>query len=173
MILTDFSIEIPKGWTGLTDPATGKPLNLSQKELELLRKVQMQELPEEGFEQYPEYVPWFTHEEEKMPISAAPEPKRRFLPSKHEQQRIMKIVRAIREGRIQPYVPPEEREQEEDEEEEMYDLWANEQAQPPHVMHIPPPKQPPPGFDLSYKYVILLTLSASLCATNNHRQPSP
>ncbi|KAK8050655.1 ribosome biogenesis protein erb1 [Apiospora phragmitis] len=144
------SIEIPQGWTGLTDPATGKPLNLSRDELELLRRVQMQEIPEEGYDPYPEYVPWFTHEEETMPISAAPEPKRRFLPSKHEQQRIMKIVRAIREGRIQPYKPPEEREQEEDEEEEMYDLWANEQAQPPHVMHIPAPKVAPPGFDLSY-----------------------
>ncbi|KAK8055545.1 hypothetical protein PG993_000772 [Apiospora rasikravindrae] len=144
------TIEIPKGWTGLTDPATGKPLNLSREELELLRKVQMQEIPEEGYDPYPEYVPWFTQDEETMPISAAPEPKRRFLPSKHEQQRIMKIVRAIREGRIQPYKPPEEREQDEDEEEEMYDLWANEEAQPPHVMHIPAPKVAPPGFDLSY-----------------------
>ena len=26
------SIELPKGWTGLTDPATGKPLQLSQQE---------------------------------------------------------------------------------------------------------------------------------------------
>lgn len=26
------SIEVPKGWTGLTDPATGKPLQLSQQE---------------------------------------------------------------------------------------------------------------------------------------------
>lgn len=26
------SIEVPKGWTGLTDPATGKPLALSQQE---------------------------------------------------------------------------------------------------------------------------------------------
>ena len=26
------SIELPKGWTGLTDPATGKPLELSQQE---------------------------------------------------------------------------------------------------------------------------------------------
>ena len=26
------SIEVPKGWTGLTDPATGKPLELSQQE---------------------------------------------------------------------------------------------------------------------------------------------
>lgn len=47
------SIEVPKGWTGLTDPATGKPLNLSQDELELLRRVQMNEMPEEGYDPYP------------------------------------------------------------------------------------------------------------------------
>ena len=50
-------------------------------------------------------VEYFTGIEEKMPLSAAPEPKRRFLPSKHEAKRIMKIVRAIREGRILPYRP--------------------------------------------------------------------
>ena len=47
------SIEIPKGWTGLTDPATGKPLNLSQEELEVLRRIQMNEVPEEGYDPYP------------------------------------------------------------------------------------------------------------------------
>lgn len=47
------SIEIPKGWTGLTDPTTGKPLNLSQDELELIKKIQMKELPEDGYDPYP------------------------------------------------------------------------------------------------------------------------
>jgi ribosome biogenesis protein ERB1 len=161
------SIEVPKGWTGLTDPQTGKPLNLSQDELELLRRVQMNEVPEEGYDPYPvgapvaahnlqhaltseqDTVEWFTSHEEQMPLSAAPEPKRRFLPSKHEQKRIMKIVKAIREGRILPYKPPEEREAEE-EEEPMFDIWADEQPQPPNVMNIPAPKLAPPGYDLSY-----------------------
>lgn len=47
------SIDVPKGWTGLTDPATGKPLNLSQDELEILRRIQTNELPEEGYDPYP------------------------------------------------------------------------------------------------------------------------
>jgi hypothetical protein len=47
------SIELPKGWTGLTDPQTGKPLNLSQDELELLRRLQMNEITEAGYDQYP------------------------------------------------------------------------------------------------------------------------
>ncbi len=47
------SIEVPKGWTGLTDPATGTPLNLTQQELEVLRRIQMNEVPEEGYDPYP------------------------------------------------------------------------------------------------------------------------
>jgi ribosome biogenesis protein ERB1 len=50
------SIEVPAGWTGLTDPATGKPLQLSREELELLKKLQLNEIPEEGFDPYP--VSW-------------------------------------------------------------------------------------------------------------------
>lgn len=86
-----------------------------------------------------------------MPLSSAPEPKRRFLPSKHEQKRVMKLVKAIKEGRILPYKPPEEREKEEEDKEEQYfDIWSDEQPRPPNVMHIPAPKTAPPGYDESY-----------------------
>ncbi|KEF58042.1 ribosome biogenesis protein ERB1 [Exophiala aquamarina CBS 119918] len=143
------SIEIPKGWTGLTDPSTGKPLELSQQELQLLRKIQMNEMPVDGYDPYEPTVEWFTSKVETMPLSAAPEPKRRFVPSKHEAKRVMKIVRAIREGRIQPYKPPKEEEYE-DEGVQNYDIWADEQPRLDHVMHMPAPKLPPPGFDESY-----------------------
>jgi ribosome biogenesis protein ERB1 len=141
-------IEVPKSWTGLTDLETGNPLNLSKEELELVSRVQRGVLPEGGYDPYPDYVDYFTGIEEKMPLSAAPEPKRRFLPSKYEAVKIMKLVRAIREGRILPYKPPEEREEEE--EEVHYDIWQDEVPRDPHVMHIPAPKLPPPGYDLSY-----------------------
>ena len=63
----------------------------------------------------------------------------------------MKLVRAIREGRILPYKPHEEREREEEEKEEVhFDLWQNEEPQEANPMHIPAPKLPPPGYDLSY-----------------------
>ena len=56
------SIDVPKGWTGMTDPATGKPLNLSQDELEILRRIQTNEMPEEGYDPYPvshlRYIAW-------------------------------------------------------------------------------------------------------------------
>ncbi|MCJ1308060.1 Ribosome biogenesis protein erb1 [Agyrium rufum] len=143
------SIDVPKGWTGLTDPATGKPLELSQTELEVLKKLHMNEIPEEGFDPYPDTVPYFTDKTEIMPLNAAPEPKRRFIPSRHEAKRVMKIVRAIREGRILPYKPPQEQ-VEEDQDVKRYDIWANEAPRPDHPMNIPAPKLPPPGYDESY-----------------------
>lgn len=142
------SIDVPKGWTGLTDPATGKPLELSQEELEILRRIQMNEVPEDGFDPYPATVEYFSGKTEIMPLSAAPEPKRRFVPSKHEAKRVMKIVRAIREGRILPYKP--RLEEEEDLGIKRYDIWANEAPRPDHPMNIPAPKLPPPGYEESY-----------------------
>ncbi|KID86369.1 eukaryotic ribosome biogenesis protein 1 [Metarhizium guizhouense ARSEF 977] len=149
------SIELPKGWTGLTDPETGKPLNLSQDELELLRRLQLGEVPEEGYDRYPgmeDMIPYFTSIEEQMPISAAPEPKRRFIPSKHEAKRVGQLVRAIKDGRILPYKPSEAKAEEGEREEEgsYYDIWANEEPRDHHIMNIPAPKLSPPGYDLSY-----------------------
>ncbi|EXJ61445.1 ribosome biogenesis protein erb1 [Cladophialophora psammophila CBS 110553] len=142
------SIEVPKGWTGLTDPATGKPLELTQEELQLLKKVQMNEVAADGYDPYEPMVEWFSSKTEVMPLSSAPEPKRRFVPSRHEAKRVMKLVRAIREGRILPYKPPQE--EEEDEGIQNYDIWADEKPKADHAMHMPAPKLPPPGFDESY-----------------------
>ncbi|KAL9596710.1 MAG: hypothetical protein Q9219_005621 [cf. Caloplaca sp. 3 TL-2023] len=143
------SIDIPKGWTGLTDPNTGKPLELSTEELDVLKRIQMDQVPEDGFDPYPATVEYFTSKTETMPLSAAPEPKRRFVPSKHEAKRVMKIVKAIREGRIMPYKPPPS-EDEEDLDVKRYDIWANEAPRPDHPMNVPAPKLPPPGYDESY-----------------------
>ena len=143
------SIDVPKGWTGLTDPATGKPLELSQDELKVLKKIQFNEVPEEGYDPYPATIEYFTRKTEQMPLSAAPEPKRRFVPSKHEAKRVMKIVRAIREGRIMPYKPPAD-DEEQDPDVKRYDIWANETPRADHPMNVPAPKLPPPGYEESY-----------------------
>ncbi|RMY78934.1 hypothetical protein D0864_09190 [Hortaea werneckii] len=98
-------------------------------------------------------VYYFTGKEEVMPLSAAPEPKRRFVPSSHEHRRVMKMVKAIKEGRIQPFREQTEEDRERQEQEEefaSYDVWANEEPQPDHVMNVPAPKLPPPGYEESY-----------------------
>ena len=149
------SIDLPQGWTGLTDPSTGKPLQLNSDELEILRKLTRNETPGDGYDPYPDMVEYFTGKgmEEIMPLSAAPEPKRRFVPSMHEHKRVMKMVKAIKEGRILPYREPttEDLEREELEQEfANYDIWSNEAPRPDHPMNVPAPKLPPPGYQESY-----------------------
>ncbi|KAI9727569.1 MAG: Ribosome biogenesis protein erb1 [Chrysothrix sp. TS-e1954] len=143
------SIDVPEVWTGLTDPQTGKPLVLNQEELDTLKRLAKNEM-EEGYDPYPEMVEYFSGKPEVMPLSSAPEPKRRFVPSRHEHRRIMKIVKAIREGRIQPYKPRSEEEEEQETEYPNHDIWADEVPRPDHAMNIPAPKLPPPGYEESY-----------------------
>lgn len=149
------SIEIPEGWTGLTDPETGRPMVLNREELETLKKLTRSEAPGEGYDPYPDMVEWFTGpgKEEVMPLSAAPEPKRRFVPSMHEHKRVMKMVKAIKDGRIKPFKEPTEEEKEREEAElefASYDIWSNEAPRADHPMNIPAPKLPPPGYEESY-----------------------
>ena len=47
-----------------------------------------------------EYIDYYTSEKMITPISSAPEPKRRFIPSKWERMKIYKIIRGINEGYI-------------------------------------------------------------------------
>lgn len=143
------TIELPEGWTGLLDKDTGASLNLSQEELELISKIQKNEKTDDSVDPYQPYVDWFTRHTETMPLTAVPEPKRRFVPSKNEAKRIMKIVRAIREGRI---IPPNKLKEmrEEEESSHHYDLWGASDESDDHVMNLRAPKLPPPTNEESY-----------------------
>jgi len=54
------TIDVPKGWTGMLDKNTGGNLNLTREELEILRKIQMDEVPVDGYNPYE--VGIFLHE---------------------------------------------------------------------------------------------------------------
>lgn len=92
------SIELPKGWTGLVDKNTGKELKLTDEEMRIVGMIQRGRVPAEeqgvvdkdggGYDPYEPTVEWFTSKTEIMPLSSAPEPKRRFVPSKHEAKRV-------------------------------------------------------------------------------------
>lgn len=65
-----------------------KPLTAA--ELDLIRRLQENENPDADYNPYEPTVEWFTGKgkEEIMPLSAAPEPKRRWVPSKWEKQKV-------------------------------------------------------------------------------------
>ena len=143
------SIDLPEGWTGLLDKETGGSLNLTKEELELVKRIQKGENPDDSVNPYEDYVDWFSGELQVTPVTAVPEPKRRFVPSKHEAKRVMKIVRAIREGRIVPNKP--KKTEEEEEAEQIFDIWADNLPEgTDHVMNLRAPKLPPPTNEESY-----------------------
>lgn len=48
----------------------------------MIRRIQAGAFPHPEFEAYPDYIDYFTHEKEIMPLTSGYEPKRRFIPSK-------------------------------------------------------------------------------------------
>lgn len=63
---------------------------LSPEELDIIRRLHAGENPDEAYDPYEPTTEWFTGKgkEEIMPLSAAPEPKRRWIPSKWEKQKV-------------------------------------------------------------------------------------
>lgn len=152
------TIDLPKGWTGLIDKNTGRNLNLSKEEMDLIDRVQKGMLPDDSINPFEDQLEWFSNEKEDMPLSATNEPKRRFVPSKHEAKTVMKMVRAIREGKLvlKDYDRERELAAENFDDDQMmtlnrklYDVWEKEE----HVvnrMHLQAPKLAPPTHDESY-----------------------
>lgn len=144
------SIELPEGWTGLLDKNSGAGLNLTEEELDLISRIQKNEQTDENTNPYEPLIDWFTRHEEITPLTAMPEPKRRFIPSKNEAKRVMKIVRAIRDGRIIPPKKLKELKEAESAGDYKYDLWGDSNENTDHVMTLRAPKLAPPTNDESY-----------------------
>ena len=105
----------------------------------MIKRIQGGQFPDSNYDPYEDYIDFFTYEKMVTPLSAAPEPKRRFIPSKHEHKRIMKMVRAIRKGWIKIGA-------EKIEAPEFFDIWstANEEENSAErrrrMLHITAPK---------------------------------
>ncbi|KAI0269246.1 BOP1NT-domain-containing protein [Gloeopeniophorella convolvens] len=140
------TVDDPSAWTSAFDKNTQMDRPLTSQELDIIRRLEALENPDATYDPYEPTVEWFTGKgkEEVMPLSAAPEPKRRWIPSKWEKQKVMKIVRAIRQGRILPSKPKAASSQP-----QFYAIWNDE----PSSSHPPPltaPKMRLPTHSESY-----------------------
>ncbi|GAA5994389.1 hypothetical protein JCM11641_004623 [Rhodosporidiobolus odoratus] len=136
------------GWTTVRDKLHHKERELTEEELELVRRLTGGENPDEGYDPYAPTIPYFTSQVLDTPLTGRPEPKSRFLPSKWEHKKVMKLVRAIRSGRITPRRPGAPKAPEAP---RFYALWSqSDTAALPHAMHMPAPKLAPPSHDESY-----------------------
>ncbi|KAF8665761.1 hypothetical protein AX16_000209 [Volvariella volvacea WC 439] len=139
------TVEDPSAWTSAYDKNTQANKPLTPEELDIIRRLYEGENPDANYDPYEPTIEWFTGKgkEEVMPLSAAPEPKRRFIPSKWEKQKVMKIVRAIRQGRILAHKPKATAKF------DFYSIWSEtpSSVQPPPL---PAPKPPLPTNSESY-----------------------
>ncbi|KAF8528875.1 NUC169 domain-containing protein [Hysterangium stoloniferum] len=97
------TVEDPSSWTTALDRNTQSEKPLTAEELDIIRRLRENEIPDPDIDPYEVFLK--NDKPQIMPLSSAPEPKRRWVPSKWEKQKVMKIVRAIRQGRILPAKP--------------------------------------------------------------------
>jgi ribosome biogenesis protein ERB1 len=124
--------------------------------MRMVRSMRAGRFPHAEVDPFPEEGDWFSRHREVMPLSGAPEPKRRFVASKWEEARVVKLVRALRRGwLVRGGGRPEEKP-------EVYALWgadggadggagaAAAARTAAGLAYAPAPKLPLPGHEESY-----------------------
>ncbi|KAD3067389.1 hypothetical protein E3N88_35269 [Mikania micrantha] len=130
-------------WRKIFDDIEDEEVELTKEETKLIRRMLKGKAPHADFDPHAPYVDWFAWDGAKHPLSNAPEPKRRFIPSKWEAKKVVKYIRAIRKGLIKFDKPKEEP--------RFYNLWGDETEKSGHgLSYIPAPKPKLPGHEESY-----------------------
>lgn len=133
----------PNAWKTIHDKLEGKDVVLNKEELQMLKRIQQHSFPDADYDPYQPTIEWFTSKTETLPLNSAPEPKSRFVPSKWEASKIMKIARAIKAGLITPNSG-----QVKTPSATIYDIWENDNKE--RRDHIAAPKLPLPEHIESY-----------------------
>ncbi|XP_038997863.1 ribosome biogenesis protein BOP1 homolog isoform X2 [Hibiscus syriacus] len=139
------SADDSKSWRKIYDEYNDEEVELTKKEIKQIGRLLKGKAPHAEFDPYAPYVDWFKWDDAKHPLSNAPEPKRRFIPSKWESKKVVEYVRAIRKGLIKFDQPKEEP--------RFYSLWGDDSSsadRTKHLAYIPPPKPKLPGHEESY-----------------------
>jgi ribosome biogenesis protein ERB1 len=130
------------------DAYNDREIVLSDRDLLLIERMRAGKFTHPEFEAYPASLPIYSRIREIHPMGNDPEPKSRFVPSKWERMKVMKIMKGIQEGRISL-----EKKKKPRPELEQYELWKDgQEVDPDHKgpMHIPAPKLKLPGHAESY-----------------------
>ena len=130
------------------DEYNDEEITLSKDELAMIMRIRKGQFPSLQVNPFEDYNDYFSSQREVMPINDAPEPKRRFIPSKHEEKKIIKLVRAIRNGWLK-------KEEKQAEAPAAYLLWADDNLAESSktaigLSYIPPAKPKLPGHAESY-----------------------
>ena len=133
-------------WRTVYDKYNDEEIVLSKEEIRMIQNIRAGRFAHGDMELYPEENDWFSRHQEVMPLSAAPEPKSRFVPSKWEEKKVVKLVRAIRKGWLNTQAQPKKP--------AVYELWTEDGDELSKTMagltYLAAPKMKLPGHDESY-----------------------
>ena len=142
------------------DPTTGQDVVLSERDVEIIRRLRGAKIPNADYSLTGEDDPlkdsefsWFSSEVMQTPIRGIPESKRSFLPSIDEKRAVGRMVHAIKMGWMK--AKTERKPDEEDtEKRSFYMMWKTDNDQEDEVKRIkdiiPAPKMKLPGHEESY-----------------------
>ncbi|KAF5744001.1 hypothetical protein HS088_TW08G00589 [Tripterygium wilfordii] len=139
------SVDDSKNWRKIYDDYNDEEVEMTKEEMKIVRRLLEGKAPHADFDPHASYVDWFKWDDAKHPLSNAPEPKRRFIPSRWEAKKVVALVRAIREGRIKFDKPKEEP--------PVYLMWGDDSSSAEksgHLTYFPAPKPKLPGHEESY-----------------------
>lgn len=145
-------------WRRIYDEKNDEEIVLSHQELKEIARMRAGRYPAGDVDTENEVVAW-SGPVVKHPLTSGTEPKRRFLPSRHEARLVVKLVRGMRAGHVKrPSEIAAQRRQ--NEVPYQYDVWSahepktreemskSERAR--DIMRVPAPKPPLPKHAESY-----------------------
>lgn len=139
-------VDDSKNWRKIYDEYNDEEIELTKEETNLIKRMMKGKTPHAEVDPYAPYVDWFEWEDKGHPLSNAPEPKRRFIPSKWEHKKVVQYIRAIRKGWLKFDKPKEEP--------RSYLLWGEDSTSGENkrqgLKYIPAPKPNFAGHEESY-----------------------
>lgn len=148
----------PSSWRRIYDEKNDQEITLTHQELKEIVRLRAGRYPVSDVDTENELIAW-SGPVMQHPLTSGPEPKRRFLPSRHEARLVVKLVRGMRAGVIRR---PSEiaRDAQKDEDPYQYDAWLNHEPKTRdemtkserarEIMRVPAPKPPLPSHAESY-----------------------
>ena len=142
-------------WAKITDYMNNKSVKLSTADLELLRRVRAGKFADSSIDPFADYDVDFGNAGFEHPLSAAPEPKSRFVPSKWERLKVSKFIQALKKGWMKTLAEKKKEAEDKDKQfDRAWDIWQDESivSWKPRRMPKPiaAPKRDLPGHAESY-----------------------
>ena len=150
----------PNYFRTVYDAVNDKEIVLSDRDLEMVRRIQKGAFAHPEFNAYDDLQVLYTNPDQvDIFDSGKPIPKRRFLPSKWERMKVMKLVKDLKEGKLvfndQGKMITKEKAEKEMLKSDVYMIWKDiEETETDQNLKgpepIPAPKLLPPGHAESY-----------------------